>query len=61
MYLYRVRERISQGELARRCGVCTQTINSIENNLQTPTRLTRGKIELVIGTEEQEQEEKQND
>jgi DNA-binding XRE family transcriptional regulator len=60
MYLYRVRERISQGELARRCGVCTQTINSIENNLQTPTRLTRGKIELVIGTGE-EQEDKKND
>ena len=56
--MYRVRERISQGELARRCGVCTQTINSIENNLQTPTRLTRGKIELVIGEEKQEEDNK---
>lgn len=49
MVLYRAKERISQAELARRCGVTLQTINSVENETQTPTRVTVVKIELVVG------------
>ncbi len=52
MIEYRARERISQGELARRCGVSLQTINSVENGLQSPSKLTRTKIELVLKGEE---------
>lgn len=48
MILYRARERISQAELARRCGVSTQTINSIENGLQSPSKVTEAKIRLVV-------------
>lgn len=52
MVEYRARERISQGELAERCGLSLQTVNSIENETQTPSRVTLAKIELVIGKEE---------
>lgn len=48
MIEYRAKERISQKELARRVGVTLQTINSIENGLQEPSRLTKAKIDLVI-------------
>ena len=48
---YRAKERISQSELAKRCGIAVQTINSVENELQSPTKLTVAKIELVIGRE----------
>lgn len=49
MVLYRAKERISQAELARRCGVTVQTINSVENETQTPSRVTVAKIELIVG------------
>lgn len=52
MIRYRAINNISQTELANRCRLTTQTINSIETNQQTPTRLTREKILLVIGREE---------
>lgn len=48
MVEYRARESISQKELARRVGVSLQTINSIENGLQEPSKLTEAKIYLVI-------------
>lgn len=51
MVIYRAKERISQAELAKRCGVSLQTINSIETDTQTPSRVTRVKIEMVIGGE----------
>lgn len=52
MVMYRAKERISQAELARRCGVTVQTINSVENETQTPSRVTVAKIELVVGGED---------
>lgn len=52
MIEYRAKERISQTELAKRVGVTLQTINSVENGTQTPSKLTIAKIELVIGKEE---------
>ena len=45
---YRATEGISQQEFAKRCGLSTQTINSIENKLQSPTKLTETKIVLVL-------------
>lgn len=49
---YRARNGISQRELARRCGLSVQTINSVENGLQVPTKLTERKICLIIDGEE---------
>ena len=54
MIEYRAKERISQRELAERVGVSLQTINSIENGLQQPSKLTRAKIYLVIGKKEED-------
>ena len=48
MILYRARERISQTELAERCGLTLQTINSIENGKQNPSKTTLVKIMDVI-------------
>lgn len=56
MIEYRARERISQTELADRCGVSYQTINSVENGKQDPSKITVAKIELVIGREEAKNE-----
>lgn len=52
MIQYRARERISQKELAVRCGCSLQTINSVENGLQNPSAVTRAKIELIVGGNE---------
>jgi len=52
MVEYRAKERISQKELASRCGISVQTINSVENGLQKPSKRTAAMIELVIGKEE---------
>ncbi len=52
MVLYRGKERITQKELAARCGVSLQTINSVENGLQHPSKLTEQKIRLVVGKED---------
>ncbi len=54
MIEYRAKERIPQKELARRCGISTQTVNSIENGLQEPSKLTEAKINLIIGKEKGE-------
>lgn len=51
MIEYRAKERINQGELAERCGLSKQTINSIENGVQDPSKVTIAKIELVVGKE----------
>lgn len=48
MVRYRAMHRINQTELAKRCGLSLQTVNSIENGLQSPSRLTVEKIKLVI-------------
>lgn len=51
MVEYRAMERISQVELAKRCGLSTQTVCSVENGQQVPSKITTAKIELVIGKE----------
>jgi len=51
MIEYRAKERINQQELADRCGVSKQTVNLVERGLQTPSRVTAAKIELVVGKE----------
>ena len=52
MIQYRAKERINQRELAKRCGLSLQTVSSIENETQAPSKITIAKIELVIGKEE---------
>lgn len=52
MVRYRAKERISQTELAQRCGVTLQTISNVERGIQEPSRVTVQKIELVISENE---------
>ena len=52
MIEYRAVNRLSQTALAQKCGVTLQTINSVENGIQKPSKLTKAKIELVIGKED---------
>ena len=51
MIEYRAKERITQSELAERCGLSYQTLNSIEQGKKDPSKVTKAKIELVIGKE----------
>ena len=55
MIKYRAKEGIGQREMARRCNLAVQTVNSVENGLQKPTKLTEAKIYLVIGENENEE------
>lgn len=48
---YRAKERISQTQLAERCGVAYRTLNLIEQGKLKPSKFTLAKIELVIGKE----------
>lgn len=50
---FRASHDLSQGKFAKLCKVSTQTIYSIENGLQTPSKMTEAKIRLVIGGGEQ--------
>ena len=52
MIQYRAKERINQQILADRCGLSKQTIYSIENEMQEPSKVTQAKIELIIGKEQ---------
>ena len=54
MIMYRAKHRLSQKKLAELCGVSLQTINSVENELQEPTNLTKQKILLVVEEKEVE-------
>ena len=51
MLQYRAKHGLSQEKLARLCNVSTQTINSVENGLQRPSKLTEEKIRLVVKEE----------
>ena len=48
MIAYRAIHKINQQELADRVGVSLQTINSVENGHQKPSKVTEAKIKLVI-------------
>lgn len=45
---YRARHNISAREFAKMCKLSLQTIYSIENGIQTPSKITRLKIEHVL-------------
>jgi len=55
MISYRAKHRLSQRELGQLAGVSLQTINSVENGLQKPSKVTEAKIRLIV---EEESEEK---
>lgn len=57
MLVFRAQQRMSQTELAKAVGVSLQTINSIENGHQSPSKLTEQKIRLVIGSETKGEQE----
>lgn len=52
MVRYRAKEGISQAELAKRCRLSLQTVNSVENGTQNPSKMTVEKIKLVIEGED---------
>lgn len=52
MINYRAKERISQEELADRCGLSRVYINAVENGTKTPSLVTETKIRLVVDDKE---------
>lgn len=52
MVTYRAKHNLSQRKFAEMCNVTTQTIHQVEAGMQSPSNLTRRKIELAIGKEE---------
>lgn len=52
MVRYRAKNRMTQTDLAQECGVSLQTINSVENGTQTPSKVTEAKIRLVVEEDE---------
>lgn len=53
MLAYRAKHRLSQEKLAHLCGISLQTVNSVENGLQNPSKLTEQKIRLVVEEEKE--------
>ena len=51
MVQYRARNKMSQTEFAEKVGVTLQTINSVENGHQTPSKVTEAKIRLVLDSD----------
>ena len=49
--MYRAKNRMNMKEFAEKCGVTPQTIYNIESVGQKPSRVTRAKIELILGDE----------
>lgn len=54
LIMYRAKNRLTQGELAKKCGVSTQTISCIERGYQKPNRVTLAKIIMVVEGEKNE-------
>ena len=54
MIMFRAKNRLSQPEFAKMCGLSTQTICSIETGQQKPSKITELKILLVIDPKEGE-------
>jgi DNA-binding XRE family transcriptional regulator len=53
---YRANENITQEELATRLRVCRATINLIENDKYSASRVLRIKIDQLIGVDEDKSE-----
>lgn len=49
---YRAKYNISAREFAKMCKLSLQTIYSVENGVQTPSKITRLKIENVLKGEQ---------
>ena len=52
MIQYRAKERMTQVDFAEKVGVSVQTICAVETGAQNPSKITKAKIELVIGKED---------
>lgn len=52
MLVYRARHRLSQAKFAEMCGLSLQTVNSVENGTQQPSKMTVVKIEFVLNEKE---------
>lgn len=50
---YRAKHNISAREFAKMCKLSLQTVYSIENGIQTPSKITRLKIEHVFSEGEE--------
>lgn len=48
MIEYRAKHNLSQQKMAEKCNISLQTYNSVEGGTQTPSELTRAKIELIV-------------
>lgn len=48
MVTYRAKHNMSLRKFAQQCGLSVQTVNSVENGLQEPSKITKKKIELFI-------------
>lgn len=59
--MYRAKHSLSMKAFAEKCGVAMQTIYNIETVGQTPSRVTRMKIEMIIGDEYPIDEEEEDD
>lgn len=49
MLLFRAKNRLSQDDFAKRCGLSKMTICQIENGSQKPSKISKAKIILAMG------------
>lgn len=49
--MYRAKHSMSQRDFAEKCGLAMQTVYNVETVGQKPSKITKTKIEIVIGDE----------
>ena len=54
MLRYRAKHRMTQKQMAEKCGVSLQTLCCVETGQQTPGKMTLTKIELVLEEDKNE-------
>ena len=54
VFMYRARHRLSQTEMAGKCGISLSTLCAIEKRDEEPSRKTMAKIMMVLEGEESE-------
>jgi DNA-binding XRE family transcriptional regulator len=54
IFMYRARHRLSQTEMAKRCGISLSTLCSIEKRDADPSKKTLAKIMMVLKEEDKE-------
>ena len=56
MVRYRAKHKLTQGMLADEIGLSKQTVCAIEKGIRKPSRVTKEKIRLIVGEQDENED-----